>query len=179
MKEADVIGDDIREGEIGGDGDDPAEGLGAFVKSPGSEDGNDGQPAFDSGEDGRILDEGLHDGIAFGEMGVLEAFPGGNEIGDIEGDQGKERGVEHGVAETGDAEAGLADGLGGMDGDEPGVQVDPGEIKFRFRGGGGKKVETREAVESRREERCFNEGGREGGQGDTGKEGEGENHSDD
>jgi hypothetical protein len=178
LEEADVVGDDVGKGEIGGDGDDPAEGLGAFVEGPGAEDGKDGQSALDGGEDGRVFDEGLHDGIAFGEMGVLEAFSGGNEVRDIEGDQGEERSVEHGVAEAGAAKSGLADGLGGMDGHEPRVEVDFREIEVWARGRRGKKVERGEAVERSRRHRSFDEG-RGGGQGDTGKEGEGENEGDD
>jgi hypothetical protein len=158
LEEADVVGDGVREGEIGGDGDDPAEGLGAFVEGPGAEDGKDGQSALDGGEDDRVFDEGLHDGIAFGEMGVLETFSGGNEIGDIEGDQGEERSVEHGVAEAGAAKSGLDDGLGGMDGYESGVEVDFREIEGRFRGGKGEKVERGEAVGGSRRQGCFNEG---------------------
>jgi hypothetical protein len=179
LEEADVIGDDVGEGEIGGDGNDPAEGFGAFVEGPGAEDGKDGQSALDGGEDGGVFDEGLHDGIAFGEMGVLEAFSGGNEVRDIEGDQGEERSVEHGVAEAGAAKSGLDDGLAGMDGNEPGVEVDFREIEVGFRGRRGKKVERGEAVGGSRRQGRFNEGRRGGGQGDTGKEGKGENEGND
>jgi len=158
LEKADVVGDDVGEGEIGGDGDDPAKGLGAFVEGSGAEDGKDGQSALDGGEDGGVFDEGLHDGIALGEMGVLETFSGGNKISDIEGDQGEERSVEHGVAEAGAAKSWLDDGLGGMDGNESGVEVDFREIEGRFRGRRGEKVERGEAVGRSRRQGRFNEG---------------------
>jgi len=158
LEKADVVGDDVGEGKIGGDGNDPAEGLGSFVEGPGAEDGKDGQSALDGGEDGGVFDEGLHEGIALGEMGVLETFSGGNEIGDIEGDQGEERSVEHGVAEAGAAKSGLEGGLGGMDGNEPGVEVDFREIEGGFRGRRGKKVKGGKAVGGSRREGRFNKG---------------------
>jgi len=153
LKEADVIGNDIGKGEIGGHGNDPTEGLGAFIESLGAEIGEGGESSFDDGKDGGVFDERFHDGIAFGEMGILEAFFSRNEVGDVESDHGKERGVEHGVAETGKTEVGLDKGLGMRDGDGTGVEVDTGVV-----GLGGSEAKRRKAQRIGGKESGFGEG---------------------
>ena len=158
MKEPDVIGNDIGKGEIGGHGNDPAEGLGAFIESLGAEIREGGESALDGGKDGGVFDERLHEGIAFGEMGVLEAFFGRNKVSDVENDHGKERRFEHGVAETGKAEIRLDQGLGLRDGDGAGIEVDTGVV-----GLGGSEAKRRKAQQIRGKESGFAEDGGRGG----------------
>ena len=169
-EEAEVVGDDVGEGEVGGQGNDPAQGLVALVEGFRSEVGGDGDSTLDRRENQVVLNEGFHDGVAFGKMGVFEAFPGGDEIGDVESDQRQQRGVEHGVGEPGAAEAGSEDGLGRSDRNESGVEGDPGEIGLGLRGGGGGGREHEGGKASGGKERGFAQGGV--SQGDAGKEGD-------
>jgi len=172
MEETEVVGDDVGEGEVGGQGGDPAQRLVSFVEGLGPEIGGDGQAALDRGKNQVIFDEGLHEGVALGKMGVLEALLGGNEVGDVESDHGEEGSLEHGVVESSGAEAGGEDRLGGGDRDAPGIEGDLGIIGLSRRGGAGHgrgNGQEERKVDSG-QEGSFDQRG--GGQGDARKEGD-------
>lgn len=129
--EADVIGDDIGEGEVRGEGDDPGQGLVLLVEGLQGDVGYRGDADLGCGKEDRAFYERLHQRIPFLESGVFEACAGGEIVGGVEGDHGREVDVEEGITRRGGP--GIADevSLAVVQGSDLGVELEVDVVGIR------------------------------------------------